>query len=86
MPDRFASFSPGLDAPASEAFAITPSDSDDLAEVTRALYVGQGGDLVVEMATGVEVTFAAVPSGALLPLRVIRVKTASTASQIVGLC
>lgn len=40
MPDRFHYSAPSLSGPASHAFAVTPSDGADLAETTRALYVG----------------------------------------------
>ena len=86
MFDRFASYAENLTSPASDGFAIAPDDANDLPQVTRALYVGLGGDLVVRMQSGSEVTLRSVPSGALLPLRVVRVKVASTASQLVGLC
>ena len=63
---------------------IVPADQD-LAHVTRALYVGVGGDVAVRMLDGSVVTLLNVPSGTLLPLRVSRVLPASTASSILGL-
>ncbi len=47
MPDRYASNASSLTAPASHGFAVTPSDTADLPETTRALYVGAAGTLVV---------------------------------------
>ena len=61
-----------------------PADQD-LAHVTRALYVGSGGDLAVRMLDGSSVTLLNVPSGTLLPLRVGRVLPTSTASGLLGL-
>ena len=85
MADRYADLAASLISPASGALAAIPHDSNALPEVTRALYVGTGGDLSVEMHWGGVVTLANVPDGALLPLRVAKVLTATTATQIVGL-
>lgn len=73
--------------PAGEAEMITPSDTDlPYAQYSRAVYIGGEGDLVVMMA-GREniVTFAAVPAGTLLPIRVAQVRAATTATAIVAL-
>ncbi|KKB09805.1 spike base protein, RCAP_Rcc01079 family [Devosia chinhatensis] len=85
MPDRFSSHSSGLDAPATHGFAIVPHDSNDLAEVTRAIFVSGGGNLVVQMASGATLNFGGIPAGTLLPIRANRVLAASTASGLVGL-
>jgi hypothetical protein len=84
MADTFAKHTRSLTSPPEHAVAVTPADQD-LAQVTRALYVGVGGDLAVRMQDGGSATFVGVPSGTLLPLRVIRVLPASTAGGIVGL-
>jgi len=86
MTDSFADRAQGLEAPAARAFAIVPNSDTDLTQATRALYVGAGGDLAVITLAGDSVVFADVPSGSLLPLRVVRVLASSTAGQIVGLC
>jgi hypothetical protein len=85
MPDRFSSHNGGLDAPAIHGFAITPHDGNDLAEVTRAVFVSTSGSLVVQMASGSTVTFPTVPGGTLLPIRVSKVLLATSASGLVGL-
>jgi hypothetical protein len=86
MSDRFASHAPSLTGPASSGFAIVPDDTLLLPETTRALFVGSGGSLAVEMVSGVALTFEAVADGALLPVRVSRVlATGTTAGAIVGL-
>lgn len=88
MADLYANHSPGLDAPAQKAFAITPDDGNDLALTTRAIYTGKGGTLVcILLEDSAEVTFASVPAGMILPIRVKRVKaTGTTASMdLVGL-
>ena len=86
MPDRFQYSTPSLSGPAAHAFAVTPNDSSDLSETTRAIYVGGAGSVTAVMASGASVTFASVPSGTTLPVRVTRVlATGTTASTIVGL-
>ncbi|KQV84256.1 hypothetical protein [Rhizobium sp. Root1220] len=86
MSDRFASHAPSLTGPASAGFVIVPDDGLGISEITRALYIGIGGDLTVEMASGQILTFASVQDGSLLPLRVSRVLTSgTTAENIIGL-
>lgn len=86
MPDRFADHAQGLTAPADHAFAITPHDGADLDEVTRALYVGSGGNLAIVFAGGSEASLLNVQSGTVLPLRCRRIKaTGTTATDLVGL-
>jgi hypothetical protein len=66
--------------------AVTPSNSTDLSILTRALYVGTGGDLTVTMAEGGDLTFVGVAGGSMLALRVSRVKaTGTTADDIIAL-
>jgi hypothetical protein len=45
MTDYFATYPRTLDAPASDGFAITPSDSADLTVTARSLYIGGDGDV-----------------------------------------
>ena len=86
MIDTFRKYGRSLTSPPEQAVAVAPADARDLACVTRALYVGGAGDLCVRMLGGAEVTLAAVPAGALLPLRVTRVlATGTSATAIVAL-
>ena len=73
--------------PATNAVLVSPSDSTDLTYVTRAVYVGNGGALTVNMAdSGTAITFANVPDGTTLPIRVIRIKnTGTVAADIIAL-
>lgn len=74
-----------LTSPWEHAFPITPSDSAELADIPRALYIGTGGDLHVTMMGGEEVTFTALPAGSLAPIRVVKVfATGTTADDILG--
>lgn len=71
---------------ARNAAVVTPNDSTDLAQVTRAVFVGTGGDLEVTMAgTGTAVVIPDVPSGAFLPICAARIlATNTTADGIVA--
>lgn len=71
--------------PAAKAVAVTPSDSTTL-PVTRGLYVGSLGDVVVDMAEeGTSITFANVANGTMLPIQVTKVKAATSATNILAL-
>lgn len=72
--------------PAESVLVITPNDSTDLSHRTRALFVGYGGHLSVEMADGTTVTFYNVQNGSILPIQIDVVNsTGTTASGILGL-
>lgn len=76
----------GVGEPAVFAEAITPDDDTDLGTVSRAIYVGGAGDVVVNMKGGsASVTFKAVPVGAILPIRVTRVLEDTTATFLINL-
>jgi hypothetical protein len=68
------------------AAAVTPSDSVDLHNQARALYVGSGGNLVVVLPSGQQVTLLNVQGGAQIPLEVNRVMaTGTTVGNILAL-
>lgn len=86
MSDKFENRGDSVSAPATRFAAVTPSDSADLGELPKALYVGVGGALVLRGADGVVVTFTQVVGGTVLPVRARRVQaTGTTASAIVAL-
>lgn len=86
MQDRYENYATSFDGPANHGFAVTPNDATDLAEITRAVYVGGGGALAVVLNSSAELVLLNVAAGALLPLRARRVKaTGTTATGIVGL-
>jgi len=84
MADAFAGYTPKMESPAQSAAAVTPGASP-LGNTSRALYIGGAGDLVVTMADGGDVTFAGVPAGFILPIRVTHVLASTTATNIVAL-
>ena len=65
------------------AVEVTKSDSTVI-PITRALYVGVTGNLVVRMADGMSVTFSDVAAG-IFPIQVDMVLDATTAANIVAL-
>lgn len=74
---------------ATAGIAVTPSDATIL-DVTRGLWVGGAGNLVVRFvdAPSTSVTITGVSAGALLPFQVVQVMNASgatTATSIVAL-
>ena len=86
MLDRFAHSEASLSGPASTGFTVTPDDGADLPETTRAIYVGIGGNLAVQMLSGETLTLSNILPGSLLPLRVTRIlATGTTAAAIAGL-
>jgi hypothetical protein len=86
MADAFSTFSPDLSSPCMNAAAVTPHNSTDLAQTSRALFVGGAGNLVAVMAGGTTVTFTGVVAGSILPIRVTRVNsTNTTATNIVSI-
>lgn len=71
-------------APAKYAEPVTPSNSVNFSQPSRALYVGVSGDVVAIM-NGLAITFTAAPVG-ILPIECTRVNaTGTTAANIVAL-
>lgn len=87
MTEFFADYADSPLAPALDCFAVTPSDTMELPKVTKALYIGEGGDVVLRTAKGsADVTFRNLPSGSTLDVRVRAVRaTGTTAASLVGL-
>jgi len=86
MVDTFDKQATGLDSPASNAFAITPHDTNELTTVTRGIYIGAAGDIALTTVGGDSVTFVGLLAGSILPVRANIVKsTATTATSLIGL-
>lgn len=84
--DDYSYFTGSPAGPHSSAVAIVPSDTDDLAKVCNAIYVGVSGDIKVDMpGVGTGIVFKAVPVGD-FKRRVKRVYAAgTTATNLVAL-
>lgn len=86
MQDHFRRHETSLTAPAERAEPIVPDDSADLPRATRAIYVGEAGDLRVRMISGDTVTFVNMQGGMSYPLRLRQVlATGTSATGLVGL-
>lgn len=74
-------------SPAEHCFAIAPSDSEDLAQATKAIYVGTGGDLsIVPLGSNDPVILRNVIGGSVLDLRIRAIReSGTTAADLVGL-
>lgn len=62
---------------------VTPDDAADLATPSRALWVGGGGAVKVTTAGGETVLISGIAAGTLLPLRVVRVWSATTTATLI---
>lgn len=90
MPDKFSRHADSATAPARIVSAFVPSDTADLPDTPKAIYVGTGGDLTLIAADApgdaAGVLFRNLPSGSLLPVRARRVvATGTTAADLVAL-
>lgn len=87
MPNDFQNYADSPTAPSLLCYPITPSDTVALPHLTKALYIGEGGDIVLRSALGeADVTFTNLPSGYILDVRTLVVRaTGTTAAAIVGL-
>lgn len=76
----------GIGQPASHLFLITPSDTDTVRYVTRAIRVGTAGDLAVLTLGGETVTIPDVVAGEVLAIQVTKVYSSNTtADGIMGM-
>lgn len=73
-------------SPAEHAAAITTSNTVNLTNATRGIYVGGTGDLKVDMIGGETVTLVGVAAGVVHPIAALRVyATGTTATLLVAL-
>lgn len=86
MSDQYQFQKNGIMHPAENAVAITPHDSNDLADASRGVFVGVSGNLKVDMVgSGTAVVFTGLAAGVIHPLRVTRIySTDTTATNIVA--
>lgn len=86
-PDNMLDKNEDVTSPAKKCFAITPSDSADLSQNCRALWVnGTAGDIKVLFRDDTSAVTLTVPAQTILPFSVVRVySTGTTATSIFGL-
>ena len=87
MADAFAQHGTGLHSPGRNGTEITPDDNNDLANVSRALWIGGAGTLeVLLQGDSAAVTIVGIAAGTLLPICAKRIySTGTTATSIVAL-
>lgn len=83
MPDNFQTAAKGIEAPATRHFTITPSNTVDMANRPRAIYVSVGGNLALRDELGVDVTYA-VTAGQVILFRAVRVLATGTTATVIG--
>ena len=85
-PFNNASTNPNIDAPAENAVEVTPSDTVDLANTSRALYIGGDGTVKVITVGGQTTSFVNVVAGTIIAVQVTRVlATGTDATAIVNM-
>jgi hypothetical protein len=78
-------YSPTFPMYPGSAFAITPSNSANLANVS-VVYVGGAGNVRVTTAQGDDVTFSSLLAGTVVPVQVLKVwSTSTTATNLIGI-
>ena len=85
--DAFQQLAESTMTPSDNCFAITPDDVNELPFLTKAIYIGSGGDLVAFVGnSATPVTFKNLVSGSVLDVRVRIVRlSGTTAGDLVGL-
>lgn len=79
MSEKYQARADDVAAPVRGGFAITASDSTDLATETRAIHVGGASDVVAVLASGDELTFVGLAGGTVQPVRARRLKATAPA-------
>jgi hypothetical protein len=90
MSDAYASVFSNVSDPGERAKAVAPSDTVDLADTPKALYVGTGGDIAMigdnEPAGAAALVWRNVPAGAIVPFRPRRILlTGTTAADMLAI-
>lgn len=85
--DPFAFNAASVADPARQAIAVTPHDSNEIAVLPRALFVGTGGTVILRAVdSAADVTLKNVAGGQILDIRARYVRaTGTTAADFVGL-
>ncbi|MFN4019899.1 MAG: hypothetical protein ACK4IC_05220 [Erythrobacter sp.] len=85
--DRFQHLGDSVSDPARKAAPLTPSATETLTEIPKAIYVGTGGHIRLKCIDDVTpVSFRNVVSGTILPVRAAQVMIeGTTATDLVAL-
>lgn len=68
-----------------KAFAVTPNDSNDLAQPCDALFVAAAGNIVCRNQIGQDITITSATVCSVIPFKVRRVLSTGTTATVVGL-
>jgi len=83
--DDYAQLQTGLDSPYRHAAAVSPSDTVDLTNVTRAIYIGVTGDVTLITANSETVLLKGALAGSVIRVQASRIKaTGTTATNLVA--
>ena len=83
--DDFKNNSVGITSPVTDGESVTPSDATELSKVSRAIYVGVGGDLKYVTIDGTTLSKKNIASGLSHPMRVRQIlATGTTATDIIA--
>jgi len=87
MADQFQFVADQVSAPATRGVAVVPHDTNPLADLPKALWVGTGGNLTLRGSGGSgDVVLKNVASGSVVPFRAQFLRaTGTTAADIVAL-
>jgi len=87
MADPYSGVVDSVAAPARRAAAVVPHDSNPIADVPKALYVGTGGSITMRGVGGsADQLWKNLPDGTILPFRAQYVRaTGTTAADILAL-
>lgn len=84
--DPLPSYASGKSDPAVGGETVTPHDTNQLTNISRAIWVGVGGNVALLMSDDTTITLVGVAAGTLLPVRAKRVNsTNTTATTMVAL-
>jgi len=85
--DSFSTTSDSPIAPAQDCFSIAPDDNAELSKITKAIYVGSAGDVVIRASRAeADVVFRNVPGGYILDVRASAIRAnGTTATDLIGL-
>lgn len=83
--NNFSTLSKGLTSPLDASASVTPHDTNALAFVPRAVWVGGAGNIAVRLpGDAADVTIQNVSAGTLLPIRPTHIRaTGTTATNMI---
>ena len=86
MPDPFQGYADSPGAPANAPYAIVPSDTVELPQVPKGIYVGTGGDVTLRGVRGAaDVTYKNLPDASYIAVRAQYVRaTGTTATNLIA--